>query len=296
LPTKTRISASILNSTMGTSCSLCSFPSYSLCHLFFSCPIARVVWRNSFWPLDILAFRISSMLVWLDIILHSEKVGIPLSDTHLFQLFATIACDQIWTARNKAFHEDIVPNALVISSTNKRIVKLHHSAWSNKLIPKQVVWEKPASPIFKINYDVAIRPNFSAQVAICRDFFGNIIGCSTIISSPCTRVYGEAKAAFLACQLALSLHLSQFILERDSLTVVLSLQKPTLTQDRRISPIISQIMSAILPTFSWSARHVNLSTNFCAHHVANWAATRFLSSCIPNFSFCFGSFPPCFGR
>jgi hypothetical protein len=252
-----------------SNCSLCSFPSDSLGHLFFSCSIARVVWRNSFWPLDILAFRISSMVVWLDIILHSEKVGIPLSDTHLFQLFATVACDQIWMARNKVLHEDIVPNAMVISSTIKQIVKLHHSVWSNKLIPKQAVWEKPASPIFKINYDVAIRPNFSAQATVCRDSFGTIIGCSTIISLPCTPVYSEAKAAFLASQLALSLHLSRFILEGDSLTVALSLQKPTLTQDWRISLIISQIMLAIPPSSSWSARHVNRSTNFCIHHVAN---------------------------
>jgi hypothetical protein len=296
LPTKTRISASILNSTMDTSCSLCSFPTDSLFHLFFSCPIARVVWRNSFWPLDILALRISSMVLWLDIILYLEKVGIPLSDTHLFQIFATVACGQIWMAWNKAIHEDIVPNAMVISSTIKRIVKLHHSVWSNKLIPKQVVWEKPASPIFKINYDVAIHPNFSAQAAVCRDSFETIIGCSTIISPPCTLFCGEAKAAFLACQLALSLHLSQFILEGDSLTVALSLQKPTLTQDWRISPIISQIMLAIPPTTSWSVRHVNRSVNFYTHHVANCAATRFLSSCIPNFSFCSESFPPCVGR
>jgi hypothetical protein len=294
LPTKTRISASILNSTMDTSCSLCSFPTNSLFHLFFSCPIAIVVWRNSFWPLDILALRISSMVLWLDIIMYPKKVGIPLFDTHLFQIFAAVACGQIWMARNKALHEDIVPNAMVISSTINRIVKLHHSAWSNKLIPKQVVWEKPASPIFKINYDVAIHPNFSSQAAVCRDSFGTIIGCSTIISPPCTLVYGEAKAAFLACQLALSLHLSQFILEGDSLTMALSLQKSTLTQDWRISPIISQIMLAIPPTISWSARHVNRSANFGIHHVANWAATRFLSSCIPNFSFCSGSFPPCF--
>jgi len=199
LPTKTRISASIMSSTLDTSCSLCSFPTDSLFHLFFSCPIARVVWRNSFWPLDILALRISSMVLWLDIIMYPKKVGIPLSDTHLFQIFATVTCDQIWMARNKALHEDIVPNAMVISYTINWIVKLYHSAWSNKLIAKQVVWEKPISPIFKINYDVAIRPNFYAQAAVCRDSFGTIIGCSTIISPPCTPVYGEAKVAFLAC-------------------------------------------------------------------------------------------------
>jgi hypothetical protein len=116
LPTRTRISASIPNAMIDTSCSLCSSNTDSILHLFFSCPIARVVWRNPFWPLNIRALRISAMVQWPDIILHPEKIGIPLPDIHLFQLFATVACDQIWMDRNKALHEDIVPNALVISS------------------------------------------------------------------------------------------------------------------------------------------------------------------------------------
>jgi hypothetical protein len=111
-------------------------------------------------------------------------------------------------ARNKALYEDIVPNALIISSTINQIVKFHHSAWFNKLTPKLVVWEKPSTSYFKINYDIAICPNFLAQIAICRDSFRTIMDCSTIISSPCDSVYDEAKSAFLACQLALSLSLS----------------------------------------------------------------------------------------
>lgn len=134
-----------------------------------------MVCRNSFWPLDILALRISAMVQWLDIILHPKKIGIPLSDIHLFQLFATIACDQIWMARNKALHDDIVLNALVISSTINRIVKLHHLVWSNKLTPKLAVWEKPSTSCFKINYDVAIGPNFLEQSVVCRDSLGTIV-------------------------------------------------------------------------------------------------------------------------
>jgi hypothetical protein len=134
-------------------------------------------------------------------------------------------------ARNKALHEDIVPNAMVISSTINRIVKLHHSSWSNKLAPELTEWEKPHSSCFKINYDVAIGPDFSAHAAVCRDSFETIIGCSTIINPSCAPVYGEAKATFLPCQLALSLGLSQFIFESDSLIMALSLQKPSLTQD-----------------------------------------------------------------
>jgi hypothetical protein len=58
-------------------------------------------------------------------------------------------------------------------------------------------------------------------------------------------------------------------LEGDSLIVTLTINNPTITQDWRISSIISQILSTIPSTTSWSPCHVNRSANFCAHHMAN---------------------------
>jgi hypothetical protein len=138
-PTKSRISCSILSSPTDISCSLCSFPTDSMLHLFFTYPIARVVWRNSFWPLDSLALRIDSLSDWLSIILHPKTIGIPISDSHMFQIFTSVAYDQIWFARNKAIHEDLIPNALDISASIKRIAKSHHSSWNNKRAPHQAV-------------------------------------------------------------------------------------------------------------------------------------------------------------
>lgn len=101
VPTKSRISLS-MHYGLDTSCSLCSNSNDSLLHLFFFCHIARVIWINSLWPLDILPLHISSMFDWLNIILHPEMIGIPLVDTHFFQIFAMVACDHIWFSRNKA--------------------------------------------------------------------------------------------------------------------------------------------------------------------------------------------------
>jgi hypothetical protein len=156
LPTKSRISCCIPSAPTDISCSLCSFPTDSLLHLFFSCPIARVVWRNSFWPLDSLALRIDSLSDWLSIILHPDTIGIPVSDSHLFQIFAAVACDQIWFARNKALHENLIPNALDIYSCINRIALNHHSAWNTKLAPHLAVWSPPITPFYMINYDTTI--------------------------------------------------------------------------------------------------------------------------------------------
>jgi hypothetical protein len=93
------------------------------------------------------------------------------------------------------------------------------------------------------------------------------------------------------------MQLSHVNFEGDSLTVNLAINNPTITQDWRISPIISDFFSIISSTTSWFASSINRSANFYAHHVAYWAATRFSSSCIPtSSSFLFsGTVPPCFG-
>jgi hypothetical protein len=96
-----------------------------------------------------------------------------------------------------------------------------------------------SSPFIKINYDTAIRDSFSAQAAVIRDSTGTITHCSSLISPLCIAVYGEALVALLATNLALSLHAPSFILEGDSTTVTLALQNHLITQDWRISHLLS---------------------------------------------------------
>jgi hypothetical protein len=79
--------------------------------------------------------------------------------------------------------------------------------------------------------DTAIRPSFSAQATVVRSFSGSIIGCRSFISPPCSALYGEARAALLAAQLATFLNIPYFILEGNCLTVSLALQNPAITQD-----------------------------------------------------------------
>jgi hypothetical protein len=166
VPTKDRISQSITTSQLDSSCSLCSNTTDSLFHLFFSCPIAQAIWRNSFWPLDITALRISAISDWLNITLHPGTIGISSEDSHLFQIFALVACDLIWHSHNKAHHDSWIPNALSISATVNRTSRIHFTAWKNKIALVQQVWIKPDPFCFKINYDTAIRKNFSAQAAV----------------------------------------------------------------------------------------------------------------------------------
>jgi len=115
IPTKSKITQSIPSSSSDTSCSLCSFSTNSLPDLLFTCPIAQVVWRQSFWPLDTISLNVTNMTYWLLIILNPHR------------LLAAVTCDYLWFIRNKAHHEDLILNALVISSTINKTVLEHQS-------------------------------------------------------------------------------------------------------------------------------------------------------------------------
>jgi hypothetical protein len=222
------------------------------------------------------------MTDWLLIILNPHRMpGIPQTEAHMFQIFVVVACDYLWFTRNKSHHDGLIPNALVISATINKTVLEHHSAWTTKLVKTPDVWKRPSPSYFKINYDTVIRDSFSTQAAVCNNSTGSIIKCSSLISSPYIAIYGETLATLLAANLAISLKLPSFILEGDSLNVILTLQQSAITQDWRLASTISHIHSIIPPTASWKASRVNRRENFCAHHVANWTTTRLHSNCIP---------------
>jgi hypothetical protein len=83
---------------------------------------------------------------------------------------------------------------------------------------------------------------------------------------------GEALATQLAVSLAISLDLSQVIIEGDSQIVIFALQDPSIAQDWKISSIIHYTIDTISPHLSWSAWKVDRSVNLCAHYIAQRAA------------------------
>jgi hypothetical protein len=88
--------------------------------------------------------------------------------------------------------------------------------------------------------------------------------------------------------------LLNFILKCDSLIVTLTIQLPAIIQEWRIASTIFVIHSIIPFSISWTARKVNRSANFCAHHVTNRATTcKMFSSCILIIFPLSNSFPLC---
>jgi hypothetical protein len=80
--------------------------------------------------MDSIAFRFSSMTDWIRSITSSSSfLGIPPTDQHKFQIFATVACDILWFYRNKAFHDGASFDARFVSRHINKITIEPYQAW-----------------------------------------------------------------------------------------------------------------------------------------------------------------------
>jgi hypothetical protein len=284
LPTKAKLKAIFPIPHLESYCPLYNSEEDSLSHLFFRCIFARVAWRNSFWPLNSLAWSSLSLPDWINGIINPfSSLGIPLADFHLFQIFAAVLCDLLWFSRNKAYHESVIPDINSLANSIRKTTMQHAAAWHSHSPVVKEHWSPPPTGSFKVNFDTAIHEQFSMQAAVCRDSQGLILKALSQISPQCEANFGEALAAQLAASLAVSMDLQTFSLEGDSATVIAALKTPALSQDWQINSVIAATLASLPASFSWETRKVHRSANFCAHQVAFWVAARGFSSCIPIF-------------
>jgi hypothetical protein len=132
LPSKARLKAIFQIPSQDSLCPLCSVEEDSISHLFFSCIFARVTWRSSFWPLDSSAWSSLSLSNWIKGLIHPHSsFGIPLADSHLFQIFASVLCDLLWFAKNKAVREGSIPDISTLASSIRKTTLDHAAAWQS---------------------------------------------------------------------------------------------------------------------------------------------------------------------
>ena len=124
---------------------------------------------------------------------------------------------------------------------------------------------------------------FSAG-AVCRDSKGCIVKAISHINLPCDPNFGETLAAQLIASLAASLNFKKFSLEGDSSVVITTLQNPSISLDWHIESVIVNTLFLLPASPLWEAKKIYKSVNFCAHHVAYWAATRVFSGYILTYS------------
>ena len=88
-----------------------------------------------------------------------QLIGIALEDQHRFQLFAVIAIDLLWMARNFVVHEGKLCGVQELASRVGKLSCDHWHAWQQKnaLVQEKYVWKAPPNGKVKVNVDVAIR-------------------------------------------------------------------------------------------------------------------------------------------
>jgi hypothetical protein len=282
LPTLSNIGRFVSNVPLiSWNCPMCKGPSETIEHLMLDCPIAKIIWRNSKWPLDISVFRNQPISAWVKAILYPHQLlSIPKHYTHEFQVTAAIIMDSIWYARNSLIHKNTIPDPSFLLKHISNTSRAHLTAWK-QTSPSNLAWSPPPKGFLKANFDVAIRQHMAVAAATLSDHDGNIIAAVSK-KLPLLEVNaGEAQAALLAIQFASSFGCHSLCLEGDSLTVILAINKVSLFTDWSFAPIIGDIHLQLHGFSSWTAVKVSRSANFRAHQLAKWAASNRIFGSIP---------------
>jgi hypothetical protein len=141
LPSKAILKSIFPISQLESRCPLCRTEEDSLPYIFLRCIFARVAWRNSFWPLDSLTWSSLSLPNWIKGIINPfPSLGIPLADSHMFQIFATVLCDLLWFSKNKTFHEGVIPEINVLANSIIKTSLQHAAAWKSPSPLAKELW------------------------------------------------------------------------------------------------------------------------------------------------------------
>lgn len=236
-------------------CFLCQFEEETLEHSFLHCPVARIIWRYSNWPLNSICFQPLTIFELLKVIINPRiKLRIPEEEAHHFQLFVAVACDQIWMWRNRVrLNPFTIIDPLSLSNSINCLAKEHSHAWSDSkfIIHHSARSSLQNQALYRIQYDAAVWQHFFMPAVVCLDQNNKIMAAKTQIlpeiSSP---ISAEAYAALLAATLSSNLGLDQLVLEEDSSTITAAIHCESLEVDWSILNIISEASFSLLSSTS----------------------------------------------
>lgn len=135
---------------------------------------------------------------WIQIILDPVwYLGLEITAVPEFQLFAAIALDLLWVARNRVVHDNFQATPLGVLHQILKCFKEHAAAWKNLPSLRQPISSSSFQPgkYHRMTFDVAVRPSFSMGSAVLFDSAGAVLKAWTARSLSVDPLVGEAEAA-----------------------------------------------------------------------------------------------------
>jgi hypothetical protein len=112
-----------------TQCQLCNSGVKTLEHLFIECPITRIAWHLSPWPIRFNTISPLSITDWIKLILdQADLLGCPKEEERHLTLFADICCDMIWMKRNEVSRTPVQVDPIKLAAHINQIYTTHLQA------------------------------------------------------------------------------------------------------------------------------------------------------------------------
>ena len=147
-----------------------------------------------------------------------------------------------------------------------------------KLVPP---WKPPPPGWFKVNFDVAVRQDFSVLAVVVRNGY-KVVHVATELKGAMAPLLAESCAAVFAIKQAQSLGCSQVIFEGDSSIVCEAFAPTPSDPDWAIEHVLLEGHELLENVFLfWSFNWVLRNANVCAHNLAQWAAFSFVFGTVP---------------
>ena len=88
-------------------CPLCRLDREDGGHLFIKCPVARGLWLQSTWPVDVLILPPHTLTSFTRLFLQPHRLlNVPREDARYVALNVALVVDSLWFWRNKVVHQN----------------------------------------------------------------------------------------------------------------------------------------------------------------------------------------------
>lgn len=284
LPTRCRLAERIGSRRENDlDCVLCGAEMESTYHLFLVCPVSRIIWRESPWPMDITVFSEAPLIDWIRLIILPRADWLPPEEHHHFQLFALNMLDIVWMARNTIVHEGGTIEVLELIRKIRNLSVEHLQAWQQVSgVQQPVHWQPPPLGFIKLIFDVAVHEEFAVGAAVLRNDQGNVVGAVVKKLSTTDPLEGELLAAEIGIKEAGRQGIKRLLVEGDSLLAIKAFSSYPRRESWMHFNLIADIHFGLDSFGPCSFCFVLRDANRVAHHFARWAAATLMSGGHPD--------------